>query len=1123
MIGLFLAVTLAGSPVEGYGHRSWSIDDGLPQSSVTAIAQDRDGWLHLGTFGGLARFDGQRFESHGAATGVGWSTVRITALMVDRAGRRWLGLQSGDVVRIEHDGSDAELADPPGLDGKPIWALAEIDGAVWVAGSGGVARHDGAWTRIEGAGATRAIASHDGRVWLGGRAGLQVVDGAGATTYETPVGELYALLPVGADLLLAGEFGVTAVDDDGARVVDPEPSHDLALAADGTVYVASGSRVRILGEPGGRRLGSRVRDVFVDREQVLWVGTDGHGLHRLVREDWTLVDVGASVLPLLEADDGALLVGYGCELGGIARIGPDRVISGMSGGCVRALARHRDQIVIGVEDTVARLASDGAFEPIADLDHDVLVLQSIGEDLFVGTEDGGAFRIRDGIPTPLPIVDRRILAIAAGPTGEVWFGAQDGLVRLVGERATRWSRTDGIPAAELRALRVDADGTVFMGSYGGGLGILRDGHLHRLTRAEGLAEDVVSAILDDGRGALWLHGNRGLTRLMRGDLEAWLDAPDSTVTVRRWATPEGNGGGQPAGIVLRDGSLALPTIDGVVRIDPSTFRDYGTTPSLTLVRAEIDGVPLVPNLELEVPAGTGRVEIELTAAILRHPELATFEYRVRAGGDDSAQPWLRVGEARRVQWAGFRPGRHRIDLRVANESGLYSPVTTLRFTLAAPWHERWVVRIGLGFAALLVVGAGLGWRARAARRHLAGLQREIDQRLAAEAEARALSRRLDEAERLEAVGRLAGGVAHDFNNLFAAIRGATSLLTGDPREVDRAKPVRTLEACVDRGARLTSQLLSFARKQHLRAHTFDVGARVAALEALLDAPLPEGVSLHIVTAEEPLYVLADPSALELAVVGLVLNARDALPTGGSITLRVLGLDDADARARWPDLPPAHHGAWVVLEVVDDGIGIPDNRLAKVLEPFYSTRSDATGLGLPSVLGFATQSGGALRLSSREGEGTRVSIVLPRVAPPAVLAPSPTPPSTGVLDRAEPARIVVVDDDDLVRSAVSMILRRAGHEPRVFADPTEALAALGAGLPCDLLVTDVLMPGLTGSELAARVLAVRPALPVLFISGFMRDVDAGALPGPLLAKPFGAEEVLAAVDAALGTTRRAARG
>jgi signal transduction histidine kinase/ligand-binding sensor domain-containing protein len=1106
-----IVATLAMAPLDRHRARAWTIDDGLPQSSVTAIGQDRLGWLHLGTFGGAVRFDGMRFDVPPAIEGVGWSSVRITAMLVDDDDTRWLGLQGGQLVRIDPSGTDTQIPDAPNLVGVPIWAIMRAPDGLWVAGSGGVARWADGWTPIDGAAPTRALLRHRDTTWLGGVAGLQRANAVSATTTAASTGTVHALAARGDELIVAGPLGVVSIEGETMRVLDRVPTDHLAVTASGSIYAASGDRVRIVGEPGEHIVGSSVRDLFVGREGALWIGTDGHGVVRLVREDWWLVEVGAGALPIVESahEAGALHVGWGCEPGGLVRIGTDGQRVSEASGCVRSLAWHDGELIAGIANTVARVRGIET-ETLADLGHAVIVVRPIGDTIWIGTDTGGAFRLDGNRVTPVDVGDRRVLAIEQGASGDVWFGTQDGLSRLVDDTLSRWTRSDGVPAAEIRALAVDADGTVLLGSYGGGLGVLRDGVLHRLTSAHGLADNVVSAVLDDGTGALWLHGNRGLTRLPRTELEAWLADPRHMVSIRRWATPEGNGGGQPAGIVLDDGSLALPTIAGVVRIDPAQLHDPPPPPAITVLHAAIDGVPLVDGEVVDVPAGPGNVDIEFTSAIQRYPELATFEYRVVGDGASDTGGWVRGGKERRLRWAGFGPGEHRIELRVRNESSLTSPVTTLGFVLAAQWYDRWSIRIAIALGLLgTVIGAAM-WRARVMRAHLAGLQREIDQRRVAEAESKVLSQRLEGAQRLEAVGRLAGGVAHEFNNLFAAIRGAAGSL---PQGMAMT---HVLEASVARGARLTAQLLSFAQRQHLDPQTLDLDERMAGIETMLRTSLRDGIALRIEPAGTGLYVRADGPALDLAIVNLVLGARDALPGGGTITVTTRVVDDATACTRWPELRDRPRvPEWIVVEVTNDGAALDAERLEHIFEPSLRTRTGGVTLelGLPALLGFATQSGGTLAITSREREGTHLSLVLPRVAAARPSPPAPPPGRTG------PLRIVVVDDDELVLDTLAMLLRRAGHEAVAFADPRVALAALQGDLACDLLVSDVLMPGLTGSELATAVLAARPGLPMLFVSGFLRDVDAATLPGVVLPKPFGSAEVLAAVEAAM---QRAAR-
>jgi signal transduction histidine kinase/ligand-binding sensor domain-containing protein len=1107
-----LALTIAAaSPTDVRQLRAWSVEDGLPQSSATAVAQDDRGFLYVGTFGGLVRFDGRRFDVPSWADGATWSTVRITALAIDGSDTRWIGLQDGRVVRIDADGGVRPLPAEPSLAGHAIWWLspdpALPEGAgVWVAGSGGAARHDGTqWIAIEGAGDTRGVVHHAGVTWLGGLRGLSRVVDDVAVLVDDADGHVAAMGRDADGVLVAGASGVGRVVDDEIAWIERRGATELAVASDGAVWAASASVVRVVGQPLEVDVGSEVRNLVVDREGVVWAGTNERGIVQVVRQPWRLVDTGGGGLTVFELENATILASYGCDPGGLVRVEPDGEVREVMGGCVRAIARHGDELVLGVGDQLVRLDERGTTTPMVDVESPVVVVQSTGDALYVGTATAGAFRVEGGVAVPLAIEAQSVWAIAPGRSGEIWLGTNDGVVRFADGAVSHWSRSAGAPPGEIRALHVDDDGTLWFGSYGGGLAILRQGVVHRITRRDGLVDDTISRIIADDSGGIWLHGNRGLSYVTRSDVDAHLADPRRRVTARHFATPEGNGGGSPAGVVLRDGTFALPTVEGLVRFDPRAVWGPVVVPALELLQANIDGVSLVPGQLVEVPAGAGVVDLELTSPLTRHPELARFEYRVLAEGDaDEAVRWTSM-TGRRIHWAGFSPGRFRIELRVVSDAGVASDTTLLAFDLAAPWHERGAVRIAIVLVALALLGGAALWRNRIVRAHFVRLQRESEQRLAAEADKRALQMRLDRAERLEAVGRLAGGIAHDFNNLLAAIRGCAAML---PRAGEAAEIVADIDACVDRGGRLTRQLLSFAQRQHLEPERVDVGHAVRSIERMLRASLPSRVRLVIDAPTDGAAVTVDAAALDLALVNLVLNARDAMPDGGELKITVRTEGDDTARARWRDLPPAAQSqAWVVFEVADHGVGIPAALLPRVLEPFFTTRAAGTGLGLPSVQGFAAQSGGGLFLESTEGVGTRASIVLPLVGSVADARDVAAPQLRAI---GSPTRVMVVDDKSLVRETLARTLRNAGLDPTAFADPREALAALEAGAPCDVLLTDMRMPGMSGAELAEAVRVRRPEIGLVFMSGFAAEFDATPLPGRLLTKPFKTVEVLDAI-------------
>ncbi len=376
-----------------------------------------------------------------------------------------------------------------------------------------------------------------------------------------------------------------------------------------------------------------------------------------------------------------------------------------------------------------------------------------------------------------------------------------------------------------------------------------------------------------------------------------------------------------------------------------------------------------------------------------------------------------------------------------------------------------------------------------------------------------LQEQLFEVQRLEGIGQLAGGVAHDFNNLLTAILSGAqgireSLEEGTPPLVD------DLQAVLDAGARaseLTRQLLAFARRQPIAPAPLDPGALLRDLELLVRRLLPESIALRLELTPGAWPVRADAGQLRQVILNLAVNARDAMPAGGELVLAVKGesLDGQAAAAVGASGP----GDWVRLTVRDNGSGMSAEARAHLFEPFFTTKmlGRGTGLGLAVVHGIVKQSEGAIAVESEAGLGTSIHVYLPRCAEPAArLPPSPKPASRSGGNEA----VLLVEDEPAVRAVAERTLRRAGYDVLVASDAEEALALAPPRDGLDLLVTDVVMPGMNGRELADRLLRGHPGLRVLFISGFTRDAVAqhGVIEEgvELLEKPFVGATLLARV-------------
>jgi len=353
------------------------------------------------------------------------------------------------------------------------------------------------------------------------------------------------------------------------------------------------------------------------------------------------------------------------------------------------------------------------------------------------------------------------------------------------------------------------------------------------------------------------------------------------------------------------------------------------------------------------------------------------------------------------------------------------------------------------------------------------LQREMGERQRVEA-------RLIEVQKLEAVARLSGGIAHDFNNILTVILSYTTMLADELGEGHRAyDDLLQMRAAGERGADLTRQLLAFSRRQVLRPRTVDLNDIVHDMEKMLGRLIGEDIELVTQPLAGRALVSVDPGQIEQVIMNLAVNARDAMPKGGKLTMEIGRADlDAAAVAGRP-IPP---GSYRLLKVTDNGMGMQPDVLERIFEPFFTTKEvgKGTGLGLATVLGILQQSGGDVRVTSEPGKGTTFCIYLPPAEKEAGALPSEPPVETRELSGTE--TILVVEDEDSVRRLVRSVLQRHGYQVLEAANPGEALLIFEQQPGIDLVLTDVVMPRVSGPTLASRLIGLRPKLKILYMSG-----------------------------------------
>ncbi|MEG2805341.1 response regulator [Stenotrophomonas sp.] len=365
-----------------------------------------------------------------------------------------------------------------------------------------------------------------------------------------------------------------------------------------------------------------------------------------------------------------------------------------------------------------------------------------------------------------------------------------------------------------------------------------------------------------------------------------------------------------------------------------------------------------------------------------------------------------------------------------------------------------------------------------------------------------------QAQKMDALGQLTGGIAHDFNNLLTTIISGLDMIeiaaaSGKWDKASRYVEIATGSA--HRAAALTQRMLAFARKQPLDPQTFDVVTRIRSLEDMLLRSIGENIELELELGPQPMVAVADPNQFENVILNLVINARDALDGQGLIRIRA----NRTHIERDHELAP---GYYISVSVLDNGRGIPLELLTKVFEPFFTTKpqGEGTGLGLSMTYGFARQSGGTVRIASEAGEGTEIQLLLPE----GELVSDEQAAPTGQVPRGSAERILLVDDTDSVRMMVREMLVESGYQVVEAINAQEALLELHSTREVDLLLSDVGLPGMNGRELADAARALRPHLPVLFVTGYTESaVVRHEFLGPgmsLLPKPFSVNELLRSV-------------
>ena len=703
--------------VTQYMHEVWQTEQGLPQNTVTAIVQTPDGYLWLGTREGLVRFDGVRFTVFDTRTTPELGHSFVLCLLVDRAGRLWIGTSGGGLVRLEGK-RFTRYATESGLPSEQVSALFEgRDGRLWVGtDGGGLAFSQGErFVHEESRGALgkhiRAVLEDDRGLWIASEEGLARLSGTVLTSYGTRQGlsrtSVRSLLRDKKGVLWIGtDAGLNRLEDGHFTVFTTRQglSHDviLALREDraGNLWIGTDGggldRMR-----DGRFAAFTVKEglsndtvyaLLEDAEGSLWVGTNLGGLNRLKNGRFTAYTTKEGLSndfarAIYEDRQGSLWVGT--EGGGLNRWKNGRFSAfttkdGLSNDIVFAILQDRaGSLWVGTDRGLNRMRKDGRFDVFTanmGLSNDsVLALHEDREgSLWIGTYAGGLNRWKDGrftsFTTKEGLSHDTVNVIAEDHDGSLWIGTRGGgLDRWKDGRFTNFSTRNGLSDDLVFALHEDAEGSLWIGTYGGGLNRMKDGRFAVVTRKQGLFDDVIHRIVEDGHGSVWMSSNRGIFRVSKRELDEVADGRRATLSSVVYGTADGMksaecNGGADSGGRSADGTLWFPTIRGVVRIDPEHLPQNPLVPPVAIEEVRLDERSAEPKAPLHVASGTQTLEVHYTALSLAAPGGVRFRYRL----DGLDEEWVEAGTRRTAYYSRLPHGRYVFRVIACNNDGLWN-------------------------------------------------------------------------------------------------------------------------------------------------------------------------------------------------------------------------------------------------------------------------------------------------------------------------------------------------------------------------------------------------------------------------------------------------------------------
>jgi len=812
------ATTVAQSQ---YNIQVHSVEHGLPQNTVNAILQSRDGYLWLGTYGGLTRFDGLNFVNFDVSNTKGLTSNRILSLCEDREGSLWIGTENQGLMRLK-EGVFTSYPDAEEIHNRAVAGIIESRaGGLWMATATAIVRlKDGKFSSYSGGyGLTGKVVpwsrslveDRNGDLWVALNRGLLRVNETGARLYstkdglpnnrvlalcESKDGSLWVGTERGLSRLSNGSFKnfskSDGLSDDYIVWIHEDRNGTLWFGTEaGGVIARNGEKWTSIQSKDGLS-DDTVLSIADDREGNLWLGTRIGGLNRVrpkVLQSFTAA-AGLppnSIVPITQDRFGDIWIGATC--GGLTRFHGNLFTTftkkdGLPNDCVWALNPDRDgSLWIGTWGGGLTHLKDGQFTTY-DPDNSGLsgrVVKALWQDragaLWIGT-DAGLNRFQDGKftiwRTSDGLLSERINFITEDSTGALWISSNAGVNRFKDGVFTSYTSESGLSNVSVRVIYEDSEGTFWFGTYGGGLNRLKDGKFSHYGTHDGLFDDVVSQILEDDRGNLWMTGNKGIFRVKRQELNDFAEGRVGSITSVSYGVNDGminrecNGGGEPAGWKARDGTLWFPTVKGPVVVDPNKITLNELVPPVVIEALTVSKMAVDLSRDIEISPGKGDLEIRYAALSFAAPDKVRFKYLLE-GYDEN---WVEAGARRIAYYTNISPGRYKFRVIASNEEGVWNDSgATLAFYLRPHFYQT-------GWFKVLTLLSLTGIVAIAYTIRLQKLRR-------AHAVQQAFSRQLIEAQESERK-RIAGELHDSVGQSLAIIRNLALVSLSDPDDHEQA-------------------------------------------------------------------------------------------------------------------------------------------------------------------------------------------------------------------------------------------------------------------------------------------------------------------------------------------------